>query len=122
MDWLLADNSQMEKKIIGFKILGELVGVARLRHNFTPVLVEWLVEHQILEKFLRESTHSRILQHISPILHFLYEHNILLNHYLVELMKLSLHSEDLFKIVQTMLSWLKVEHLEEAFDMLNLQK
>lgn len=39
VDWLLADNSQMEKKIIGFKILGELVGVARLRHNFTPVLV-----------------------------------------------------------------------------------
>ena len=112
----------MEKKIIGFKILGDLVGMARLRHNFTPVLVDWLVEHQILEKFLRESTHSRILQHISPILHFLYEHSILQNHYLVDLMKLSLHSEDLFKIVQTMLSWLKVEHLEEAFDMLNLQK
>lgn len=45
VDWLLADNSQMEKKIIGFKILGELVGVARLRHDFMPVLVEWLVDH-----------------------------------------------------------------------------
>jgi hypothetical protein len=83
VDWLLAENSQMEKKIIGFKVLGELVGLAKSRQMFATCLINWLTDHQILEKFLRESTHSRILQHLSPILHFLYENGVLPNNYLI---------------------------------------
>lgn len=82
----------MEKKILGFKILGELAILTRSRHAFSNILIEWLLKNQIIEKFLRDSTHMRILQYISPVLHFLYENERIESSYLIELMKLSLHS------------------------------
>ncbi len=48
IDWLLGDNSQMEKKISGFKILGELVGYARAREEFVLCLISWLSSQHVL--------------------------------------------------------------------------
>jgi len=58
------------------------------------------------------------LQQLQPLLHFLYDNNLLTGVYLTELMKQSLHSEDIFKVVQSMLGWLKLEHLEDAFELI----
>lgn len=68
--------------------------------------------------FLKDSTHSRILQQIQPILHFLYEAGVLADIEIIELMKNSLYSEEIFKVVQSMIGWLKLKHLFLVFEII----
>ena len=71
-----------------------------------------------MENFLRESTHVRILQQMQPVIHFLYEAGVLADIEIIELMRNSLHSEEIFKVVQSMLGWLKLKHLFLVFDVI----
>lgn len=118
--WLLEEKGQMERKILGFKVLSELVATARLKPRLSTQLLNWLVSQQLIEKFVSDSTHARILQQLQPLLHFLYDNNLLTSIYLTELMKQSLHSEDILKVVQSMLGWLRLEHLEDAFELITV--
>jgi hypothetical protein len=106
--WLLEERGPMERKMQGFRVLSDLVERSRNRVWLGHVMLEWLARERVVEKFLSDSTHARILQQLLPILHFLYDADGLENNYLAELIRKSLHSEDIFKVVQSMLGWLKL--------------
>ena len=52
---------------------------------------------------------------MQPIIHFLYESGVLSDIEIIDLMRNSLHSEEIFKVVQSMLGWLKLKHLFLCF-------
>jgi hypothetical protein len=42
VEWLLGENSQMERRISGFKVLSELAAVSRGNTEFAGWLADWL--------------------------------------------------------------------------------
>jgi hypothetical protein len=58
-------------------VVNELILEAKKKDSIKYVLVNWLTENRIIDLFLRDSTHFRILQQIQPIIHFLYEAGVL---------------------------------------------
>jgi hypothetical protein len=40
--WLQGENSQMERRISGFKVVGDLVALARAKTSFASYLADWL--------------------------------------------------------------------------------
>jgi hypothetical protein len=46
--WLLEEKGQMERKILGFKVLSELVATARLKPRLSTQLLNWLVNQRLI--------------------------------------------------------------------------
>jgi hypothetical protein len=46
--WLLEEKGQMERKILGFKVLSELVTMARLKSRLSAQLLNWLLSQRLI--------------------------------------------------------------------------
>ena len=94
IEWLLAQEEQMDRKILGLKLVGMGVELARERDRagWSDQLAAWMEGQKLADNYMRESTHSRMMQQMPIILRFLYDHGALSGQFLSQVIRSSLHS------------------------------